>query len=92
MMMLDNDNDNDNKEIIIHKTKDELINDLCTKMQEDMIDSINNDDYIRVAQYIGLLDQAKRQDNALDKDEVLIFQKLIPMIGNNHYNILIILY
>jgi hypothetical protein len=80
--MIGDMNNNDNDDIII-ESKDMLIEKLCIKMKEDMIDSINNDDYVRVFQFLGVLNQAQQNNNSLNKDEKLIFEKLIPMLGNS---------
>ena len=95
-MMLDNidNNDNiDNIDNIKHDSKDMLIEKLCIKMKEDIINCINNDNYIHIFQYLGMLNQAKQMDNSLDSEERLIFKKLIPMLGKTiiYINIIYIL-
>ena len=72
------DNDNDN----FRESKESLIEKLCLKLIDDMKSSIDNDDYVRVFQFFGMLEQARPKVNSLDTEERLIFEKLLPMIGN----------
>ena len=74
-------------EIMNSESKEMLIEKLCTTMIDDLINFINNDNYPRVAQFMYMLEQINDKDTNehLGKEQKEIFQKLIPMIGNNNY-------